>query len=164
MGHQETGAMHPKLNTKKHFKKEQRWSIGKPFARPFPEWLEEFTENLEDTEVPAPAHIPHDSDSERPTKVASGKHSMFTHFPKDRNCEVYLRNKMTRAPCRRRSGEAVLRAEKFSDLRRADHKVLNEESESRNNHRYAIVVQDPATQRIQSHACKTKTSQETEKS
>ena len=25
---------------------------------------------------------------EPPIKVVSGKHSMFTHFPKDRNCEV----------------------------------------------------------------------------
>ena len=32
-----------------------------------PEWLEEFIDNLEDTEVPA--HISHDSDSERSTKV-----------------------------------------------------------------------------------------------
>ena len=39
--------------------------------RDLPEWLEEFTENLEDTEVPAPAHLSHDSVSERPTKVAS---------------------------------------------------------------------------------------------
>ena len=34
-----------------------------------PEWLEEITENLEGTEVLAPAHISHDSDTERPTKV-----------------------------------------------------------------------------------------------
>ena len=34
-----------------------------------PEWLEEFTDNLEDTEVPAPAHLAQDSDSNRPTKV-----------------------------------------------------------------------------------------------
>ena len=32
-----------------------------------------------------------------------------------------------------------------------------ERCESRNNHRYAIVVQDLATQRIQSYPCKTKT-------
>ena len=32
------------------------------------EWLNEFTDDLEDTEVPAPAHISLDSDSERPTK------------------------------------------------------------------------------------------------
>ena len=71
---------------------------------------------------------------------------------------------MTRAPCRRRTGEAVPRAEKFGDLITADHKVLNEDGESRNNHRYSVVVQDLATQWIQSHSCKAKTSQETEKS
>ena len=47
--------------------------------RDFSEWLE-VTENLEDTEVPAPAHIPHDSESERRTKVALGKHEIFKHF------------------------------------------------------------------------------------
>ena len=46
----------------------------------------------------------------------------------------------------------------------ADHKVLNEGSESWNNHRYAAVVQDLATQWTQSYPCKTKTSYETEKS
>ena len=114
--------------------------------RDLPEWLEEFTDNLEDAEVPAPAHISHDSDSERPTKVAPRKHSVHTLFPKDRNCEVCLRTKMTRDPCRRCTGEAVLRAEKFGDLITADHKVLNEEGESRNNHRYAVAVQGLATQ------------------
>ena len=35
-----------------------------------PEWLQNFTENLEDPEIPAPAHISReDSDSEHPTKV-----------------------------------------------------------------------------------------------
>ena len=38
----------------------------------------------------------------------------------------------------------------------ADHNVLNEVCESRNNHRYAVVVQDLATQWIQSYPCKTK--------
>ena len=52
-----------------------------------------------------------------------------------------LETKITRAPCRRRTGEASLpRAEKFGDLITADHKVLNEEGESRNNHRYTVVV------------------------
>ena len=72
--------------------------------------------------------------------------------------------KMTRAPCRRRTGGVVPRAENFGDLITADHKVLSEGCESRNNHRYAVVVQDLATQRVQSYPCKTKTSQETEKS
>ena len=45
----------------------------------------------------------------------------------------------------------------------ADHKVLHEEGESRDNHQYAAVVQDLATQWIQSYLSKTKTSQETDK-
>ena len=38
------------------------------------------------------------------------------------------------------------------------------DSESRNNHRYAIMVQDLATQWIQANSCKTETSQETQRS
>ena len=121
-----------------------------------PEWLEEFTENLEDTEVSAPAHISFDSDSEHLTKVASRKHSLETHFAEDRNCEVCKRTKMTRAPCRRRIGEAGPRAEKFGDLITVDHRALNEGNESRHNHRYSIVVQDLPTQWIQSYPCKQK--------
>ena len=52
-------------------------------------------------------------------------------------------------------------AENFGDLITADHKVLSEESESRNNHRYAVVVQDLETPWIHSYPCKTKSSQET---
>ena len=84
-----------------------------------------------------------------------GKHSFETHL----NCEICQRTKFTRAPCRRRKGEAVPRADNFGDLITADHKVLSENCESRNNHRYAIVVQDLATQWIQSCPCKTKISQ-----
>ena len=66
--------------------------------------------------------------------------------------------------CRKRTGNPVPRAEKFGDLMTADHKVLSEGCESGNNHRYAVVVQDLATQWIQSYPCKTKTSQETQRS
>ena len=93
-----------------------------------------------------------------------GKHSVYTHFPRDRNCEICQRTEITRAPCRRRNGGAVPRAENFGDLITADHKVLSDNCESRNNHRYAIVVQDLATQWIQAYPCKTKTSQETQRS
>ena len=85
-------------------------------------------------------------------------------FPKDRNCEICQRTKITRAPCRRRNGGAVPRAENVGDLITADHKVLSDNCESRNNHRYAVVVQDLATQWIQSYPCETKTSQETQRS
>ena len=93
-----------------------------------------------------------------------GKHRFYTHFPKDRNCEICQRTEITRARCRRRNGEAVPRAENFGDLITADHKVPSEGCESRNNHRYAIVVQDLATQWIQSYPCKTTTSQEKQRS
>ena len=71
---------------------------------------------------------------------------------------------MTMAPCRRRTGEALPRAGKFGDLVTADHKVLCEGCEARDNHKYAVVVQDLATQWVQSYPCKTKSSHETERS
>ena len=88
-----------------------------------------------------------------------GKHSVETHFRKDRKCEICKKTKITRSPCRRRNGEAVPRSEKFGDLITADHKVLGDNCESRNNHRYAVVVQDLVTQWIQAYPCKNKTSQ-----
>ena len=103
----------------------------------------------------------HERSSEpMPTRSADlGKHNVYTHFPKDRNCEI-----CQRTPCRRRIGGAVPRAESFGDLKTAVHKVLNENCESRHNRRCAIVEQDLATQWIQSFPCKTKTSQETQRS
>ena len=88
---------------------------------------------------------------------------MFTQSPKDRKFDVGSRTKITKAPYRSRTGEALLRAEKFGDLMTADHKVLKKASESRKNHRYATVVQDLATRWTQYYPCKTRTSQETEK-
>ena len=85
----------------------------------------------------------------------SGKHNVYTHFPKNPNCDTCLKTKITRASCRRRAGTVVPRAEHFGDLITADHKVLSEESDSRNNHRYVGVVQDLATQWIQLYPCKT---------
>ena len=52
-------------------KKDNQQATGNRL-RDLPEWLEEFTENLEDTEVPANAHISRDSDSERLTKWYRG--------------------------------------------------------------------------------------------
>ena len=92
------------------------------------------------------------------------EHSVYTHFPKDRNCEICKRTKITRAPCRRRNGEAVPRAANFGDLITGDRKVLSDNCESRNNHRYAVVVQDLVTQGFQAYPCKTKTSQESQRS
>ena len=89
----------------------------------------------------------------------SGKHSVYTHFPKDPNSDICLEAKITRTHCRRRTGTIVPRAEHVGDLITTDHKVFNEESESRNNRQYAVVVHNLATQWIQSHLCKTKSNQ-----
>ena len=96
-------------------------------------------------------------------KPPGGNQALNTHFPNDRNCEICQRTKITRAPCRRRIGGVVPRAENFGDLITAAHKILSDGCESRNNHRYAIVVQDLAAQWIQSYPCKTQTSQETQR-
>ena len=134
------------------------------------EWLQEFRENLVDDEIPlqggSHASSSHEASLEPTTKRREdlGKHSVHTRFPKDRNCEICKRTKITRAPCRRRKGEAVPRADNFGDLITADHKVLSDNCESRNNHRYAVVVHDLATQWIQAYPCKNKTSQETQRS
>ena len=125
-----------------------------------PEWLQEFREILVDDEIPlqggSHASSSHEASLEPTTKRREdlGKHNVYTHFPKDRNCEICKRTKVTRAPCRRRNGEAVPRAVIFGDLITADHKVLSDNCESRNNHRYAVVVQELATQWIQAYPCK----------
>ena len=84
---------------------------------------------------------------------SSWKHNLFTHFLRYSNCDM-----CERAACRRNSQSHILRATKFADNITAD---LNEDGKSRNNQRYATVVQDLATQWIQSFPYKTKTSQET---
>ena len=88
---QETGADHPQNQKNKNKRDGSRDADDR--LRDIPEWSEEFTENLEDTEVPAPRHISEDSDSQHLTKVVttSRKSSIKTHFPKDRNCDVCLR-------------------------------------------------------------------------
>ena len=160
----------PTKNPKPNKNENHDIELGDPLYSDRPDWLQEFRENLVDDRVPerrdSHASSSHELSLElTPTRsVDFGKHSVYIHFPKDRNCEICQRTKITRAPCRRRIGGAVLRAENFGDLITAEHKVFSESCESRNNHRYAIVVQELATQWIQSHPCKTKTSQETQRS
>ena len=86
-----------------------------------PEWFQEFRENLVDDEIPlqggSHASSSHETSLEPTTKRREdlGKHSVHTHFPKDRNCEICKRTKITRAPCRKRNGEAAPRAINFGD-------------------------------------------------
>ena len=121
-----------------------------------PDRLQPYTDNPEDLETHVLAHS---SERENSASEADAskvekqkrKHSIYTRFSKDGNCDICLRTKTTRVPCRRRDEGSIPRAEKFGDLITADH----EGSESRNNHQYAVVVQDLTTQWIQSYRCKT---------
>ena len=93
------------------------------------EWLQEFAENLVDgkASIPEAAGPREPSFPEPPPQVESKKQNVFTHFPKDRNYQVCRRTKITKAPCRKRTGCHIPRAENVGDLITADHKVLNEE-------------------------------------
>ena len=96
----------PKTNKKKS-KREQ----SDPLCSEIPEWLQKFRENLVDDEIPVHGDSHASSSHEvslEPTfkrREDLGKHSVYTHFPKDRNCEICKRTKITRAPCRRRNRE-----------------------------------------------------------
>ena len=99
---------------------------GNSLDSEIPEWLQEFRENLVDDEFPvhgdSHASSSHETSLE-PTfnrREVFGKHNVKTHFHKDRNCEICQRIKITRAPCRRRNGGTVPRAENFGDLITAD--------------------------------------------
>ena len=78
-----------------------------PLNSEIPEWLQEFSENLDD-EIPvhgdSHASSSHEASLEPIFKRREdlGKHSVYTHFPEDRNLEICKRTKITRAPCRRR--------------------------------------------------------------
>ena len=77
---------------------------GNPL-RDVPEWLQEFRHGLVNESVPEhrdASSSPRELPSEPRAKVVSGKHSVFTHLPKDRNCDICLRTKITKASCRRR--------------------------------------------------------------
>ena len=93
------------------------------------------------------------------------EHNIFTHFPKDQNCNICLRTKITRASCRRRTGTVVPRAGNFGDLRTADRNVLSEEDVRRD-----IIIDTLWLYKTlllsgyNLYPCKSKTSQKTQKS
>ena len=130
-----TGRLVDQANQKSKTKKKNEnheKERGDPLYFEIPEWLQEFRENLVDDEIlergDSHASSSHEVSLE-PTSTRSedlGIHSVYTHFPKDRNGETCKSTKITRAPCRKRNGGAVPRAENFGDLMTADHKVLSE--------------------------------------
>ena len=78
------------------------------------------------------------SSSKTYNEQSLGRHNVVSHFPKDPNCEVCRRTNVTKEPCRILTIEQTdfLIAERFDDLITGDHKVLNEDQESRMHHKY----------------------------
>ena len=70
-----------------------------PLCSEIPEWLQEFREILVDDAIPlqggSHASSSHEVSLEPISKRREdlGKHSVYTHFPKDRNCEICERTK-----------------------------------------------------------------------
>ena len=77
---------------------------GNPLESEIPEWLQEFKENLVDDEFPvhgdSHASSSHEDSLEPTTKRREdlGKHSVYTHFPKDCNCEICKRTQNYKGP------------------------------------------------------------------
>ena len=109
-------------------------------------WLQPFTVNLENLEAHVLAHS-----SERANSDSEGDASKVETQKRKRSVHAYFRKNQKRP---------ILRSRKYGGLITDEHNILNEGRESRNNHRYAAVVQVLATQW---NLCQTKTSQETGK-
>ena len=103
------------------------------------------------------------TDSRAKVEPGSGKHSVCTHFAKDPNCDICLKTKITGLLCRRRAGTVVPRAQHFGDLITVDHKIPVKEV-----NRSTIIAMSWWYKTWQlsgsNPTCKTKTSQETQKS
>ena len=76
------------------------------------------------------------------------KHNTLTHFPKDPNCPICNSCKTNRSHCRSRThGEpdSLPEPKKFADAVTADHKILDEDDESRQHDRVALIIMDRFT-------------------
>ena len=157
-------------------KNEGREEVQSYLLHELPDWLQEFRDNLVDERCPLEprgnpepgdrdtSNSSHELPMESRAKVepGSGKHSVYTHFPKDPKLRYLLEDKNNESFLQKMRWHSGAQSGKIGGLITADHKILSEGSESRNNHRYAVVVQDLATQWLQSYPCKTKTFQETQ--
>ena len=81
------------INPKKQIKRKPQTDRGDPLFSEIPEWLQEFRENLVDDEIPehgdSHASSSHEVSLEPTFKRREDlrKYSVYTHFPRDRNCE-----------------------------------------------------------------------------
>ena len=129
---------HGPAETENPHKNDDDVDVQGNLSHDLPEWLEEFKGNLVDESVPEhrdASSSSHELPSEPRAKVVSVKHCIFTHFPKDRNCDICVRAQITSSSCR--TGTGIVESGQFRDLITADQRVLSEGCEFRNNYRYA---------------------------
>ena len=160
--HLANSAEDPAERTKELILDEQETTLAsRIWLQDLPEWVSEFTDNLveprstssrsdgrDPPEPPRPDPLP--------AKAPKRKHNLFTHFLKDPNCE--------RASVRKLQEQLVDEVHKvtYSAQPSQERSLLpitkssNGGGESRNNQRFAVAVQDVATQQIQPYSCKPK--------
>ena len=136
-----------------------------------PEWLQEFKENLVDDEkfhfweALTPVLLTKCLWSRLQRDVRIWASVMFTLISQKTEIARSVNGPKLQGP---RAEDAMakpyLELSTSVTLLTADHKVVSDNCESRNNHRYAVVVQDLATHWIQAYPFKNKTSQETQRS
>ena len=82
----------------------------------------------------------------------------------DKDCPICNSCKRTRAQCRTKKGhgqpDKLPEPKKFADAITADHKILNEDDESRKRDRVALIVLDRFTKWLQSYPAETKEAKE----
>ena len=79
-------------------------------------------------------------------------HNLFTHFPKDPECEICQMTKTSRARCSNNPDprpDSFSKPKFFGDAITADHKILNEENQTRDADQHSLIVQDGATYWLQ---------------
>ena len=91
------------------------------------------------------------------------QHNTLTHFPKDPNCPICNSCKRNRSHCRSKihgEPDKLPEPKKFADAVTADHKILNEDDESRKHDRVALIIMDRFTRWLQGYAANSKASEE----
>ena len=92
------------IKSKNQIKKETTIERGNPLYSEIREWLQEFRENFVDDEIPVHGDSHASSSHEvslEPTfkrREDLGRHSVYTHFPKDRNCEICKKDQNYKGP------------------------------------------------------------------
>ena len=100
---------------------------------------------------------------EKYKKSSQTEHNVFTHYPKDPNCDVCRSCKTTRAHCRSHASRVKENGApepvKFADAITADTAILNEDNSSRDHDMVANIIQDKATQWLQAYPAESKSAE-----